>query len=48
MDKTTLVHNFHVAGEGKCTLDRFFGSLAKKEKTFLYSQRDITSMLFKH
>lgn len=40
-----MVCNFHEAGEGRCWLDRFFGSLVALEKAYLLHFQDISGKL---
>jgi hypothetical protein len=37
-----IVCNFHEAGEGRCWLDRYFGSLVVLERKYLLRYQDIT------
>jgi hypothetical protein len=38
--------NFHIAGEGKCDLDRFFGQLVCAEKRYVLHGKDIIGIVF--
>jgi hypothetical protein len=39
--------NYHIAGEGKCDLDRFFGFLVCAEKLYIFHGMDIIGVFFK-
>jgi hypothetical protein len=39
-----VCQNFHEKGEGKCDLDRYFGAMSARERTFLMNEKDIEGM----
>ena len=39
--KKTFSLNYHVAGEGKCDLDRYFGLMNARETRYVLSGKDI-------
>ena len=41
-----VCQNFHERGEGKCDLDRYFGALSARERTFLLNKKDIRGTSF--
>jgi hypothetical protein len=44
--KILFLLNYHIAGEGKCDLDRFFGQLVCAEKVFVLKGNDIRGISF--